>query len=63
MKKVSKKVQITKSNEEKYFSLNGDMLKKIRGGAGSTVTATEDRNCGGSGCGATANYNITGACF
>ncbi|MDR2064711.1 MAG: hypothetical protein LBP85_03245 [Prevotellaceae bacterium] len=32
MKKVSKKVQSTKLNEIKYFSLNGEMLKKLKGG-------------------------------
>jgi len=51
MKKVSKKVQSTK-NEDKYVSLNGDMLKKIEGG---TQSGSTDRLCSG-GCGATAAF-------
>ena len=53
MKKVSKKVQSTKLNEKKYFSLNGKMLGKIGGGT-ITGTGSEDRNCGG--CGNPAWY-------
>jgi hypothetical protein len=55
MKKVSKKVQSTKLNEIKYFSLNGDMLKKIKGGHNDNLISNTDRTCSG-GCGATAAF-------
>ncbi len=53
MKKVSKKLKNTKS--DKYFSLNGEMLKKIKGGAISVSNGTTDRVCPG-GCSATAAF-------
>ncbi len=51
MKKVSKRVQSTKANDDKYFSLNGEMLKKIKGGS-SLISgpSNTDRVCTG-GCG------------
>ena len=55
MKKVSKKLKSTKLNEDKYSSLNGKMLKKIKGGASSTSNGSTDRVCSG-GCGATAAF-------
>lgn len=53
MKKVSKRVQSTKVNDDKYFSLNGEMLKKIKGGS-SLISgpSNTDRVCSG-GCGST----------
>ncbi|NVO12103.1 MAG: hypothetical protein HXX16_19250 [Bacteroidales bacterium] len=50
MKKISKKVQSTKLNEGKYSSLNGNTLKKVKGG--STESGSTDHACGT--CGATA---------
>ncbi len=56
MKKVSKRVQSTKLNEDKYFSLNGDMSKKIKGGVDNSISsASSDRVCEG-GCSATAAF-------
>lgn len=52
MKKVSKKVQ--SNNEKGFSSLNGDALKKIKGGTKSNAGST-DRLCGG-GCSATAAF-------
>ncbi|WP_421920093.1 hypothetical protein [Marinifilum sp.] len=59
MKKVSKKVESTKLNDSKYHSLNGEMLKKIKGGTRNEASkisdgASTDRLCGG--CGATAAF-------
>lgn len=53
MKKVSKKVQST--NEKGYSSLNGEALKKIKGGTKSNAGST-DRVCGTSCCSATAAF-------
>ena len=53
MKKVSKKVQSTKLKEEFYSSLNGKMLKKIKGGSSLISGPSDtDRVCNG-GCGST----------
>ncbi|GAB4457254.1 MAG: hypothetical protein Fur0028_11820 [Bacteroidales bacterium] len=56
MKKVSKKVQIT--SEKGYSTLNGDALKKIKGGKTSTLSsnANTDRVCGTSCCGSSASF-------
>ncbi|MDR1348617.1 MAG: hypothetical protein LBJ63_09395 [Prevotellaceae bacterium] len=55
MKKVSKKVQSTKLNESKYFSLNGNMLKIKGGHNGDDLVSNTDRTCNG-GCGATSAF-------
>jgi len=44
MKKVSKKVKSKKVNEELFTSLNGEMLKKLKGGTASIGNA--DHACG-----------------
>jgi hypothetical protein len=49
MKKVSKKVK------SDYSSLNGDALKKIKGGKAASSSGAEDRLCG-SGCSSTAAF-------
>jgi len=57
MKKVSKKLQST-GKEELYSSLNGKMLKKIKGGTAiSTNSGNTDRVCPG-GCGPSAAFLI-----
>ncbi len=56
MKKISKKVQST--IEKGYSSLNGDALKKIKGGTKPNA-GNSDRICGGSGCGPTAGFVVT----
>ena len=58
MKKVSKKVQSIKINDDKYFSLNGKMLKKIKGGSSLiSGSSSTDRVCSG-GCGSTRGSGI-----
>jgi len=59
MKKISKKLKSVKP--DKYFSLNGRTLKKIKGGAisvSNVTTGNTDRVCSG-GCSATAAFLIT----
>jgi hypothetical protein len=55
MKKVSKKVEITKLNEDKFVSLNGKMLEKIKGG--NMNSGSTDHACGG--CSGSAGLLIT----
>jgi hypothetical protein len=54
MKKVSKKApNIKKIEDVEYISLNGDMQKKIKGGAATRESDT-DRACSRTGCGSAA---------
>ena len=57
MKKVSKKLTNIELNEGNYSSLNGKMLKKIKGGTNLVSNGNTDRVCPG-GCGPTSAYTV-----